>query len=82
MTSDQLSLLTIYEVTRANSDGSVQVGDLVWLTADGELHNATAGGWMSEDDWLQDSIVDFECILSDCYYLEVLPNGRERIKAR
>jgi len=71
--------LKLYIVTKSSTDKSFRVGDLIWLSENGDLNNAMAGGWLSKDDWDVDRINDFEYKVSDTYYLDVI-NGRECVR--
>lgn len=71
--------LKLYEVTKPSSDGSFKIGDLIWLSENGDLNNAMAGGWMSKDEWNMDGMNDFECEISKKFYLDV-SSRKESVK--
>lgn len=78
MTIDKLKL---YVVTKSSTSGNFKNGDLIWLSENGDLNNAMAGGWLSEDEWNVKGENDFECEISDEYYLDEY-DGREFIRKR
>ena len=43
--------LKLYTVTKPSSDETLQVGDIIWLSVNGDLNNAKAKGWLSKDEW-------------------------------
>lgn len=71
--------LKVYRITENSSDNSFQTGDLIWLSENGDLNNATAGGWLSGEEWDIPGTNDFEYELSKEYYLDI-HNGREEIR--
>ena len=36
--------LKLYTITKSSSDETLQVGDIIWLSENGDLNNAKAGG--------------------------------------
>lgn len=70
--------MTPYIVTKGNTDTSIREGDIIWLSENGDLNNASAGGWLSKEEWRQPGINDFECI--EHTQLRVVKTGRhERV---
>ena len=51
--------LKLYTITKSSSDETLQVGDIIWLSENGDLNNAKAGGWLSKDEWDADGTNDF-----------------------
>ena len=51
--------LKLYTVTKPSTDGTFQMGDIIWLSENGDLNNAKAGGWLSKDEWDADGTNDF-----------------------
>ena len=51
--------LKVYTVTKPSSDETLQVGDIIWLSENGDLNDAKAGGWLSKDEWDADGTNDF-----------------------
>ncbi len=64
--------LKLYIVTKSSTDKTFQSGDLIWLSENNDLNNATAGGWLGEDEWNIEGTNDFEYEISDTYYLDVV----------
>lgn len=72
--------LKLYIVTKSSTDKTFKSGDLIWLSSNGDLNNAMAGGWLPQNEWNVDGTNDFEYEISNTHYLDVT-NGRECIKA-
>ena len=51
--------LKLYAVTKPSSDGTFQVGDIIWLSENGDLNDAKVKGWLSKDEWDVDGTNDF-----------------------
>lgn len=71
--------LKLYTVTKSSSDETLQVGDIIWISANGDLNNAMVGGWLSEEEWDTDGINDFEVKECTTHYLDII-NGSEIIR--
>ena len=52
--------LKLYTVTKPSSDETLQVGDIIWLSENGDLNDAIAKGWLSKDEWDVAGTNDFE----------------------
>lgn len=70
--------LKLYKVTKASSDGTFNIGDIIWLSQNGDLNNCNGGGWLSEEEWKHPKTCDFEVEPSKEYYLEIR-NGSEKV---
>ena len=68
----------LYTVIKPSSDGTLQVGDIIWLSENGDLNNAKAGGWLSKDEWDVDDINDFAVEECKTYRLLVI-SGEEMV---
>ena len=51
--------LKLYTVIKPSSDETLQVGDIIWLSENGDLNDAKAKGWLSKDEWDVDDTNDF-----------------------
>lgn len=71
--------LKLYIVTKSSTDKSFKSGDLIWLSENGDLNNAMAGGWLSQEEWDVKEINDFECEISKTHYLGVI-SGKECVR--
>lgn len=71
--------LKLYIVTKSSTDKSFKSGDLIWLSENGDLNNAMAGGWLSQEEWDVKEINDFECEISKTHYLDVI-SGKECVR--
>ena len=70
--------LKLYTVIKPSSDETLQAGDIIWLSENGDLNNAKAGGWLSKDEWDVDGTNDFAVEKCRTYHLVVL-DGREMV---
>lgn len=64
--------LKLYTVTKSSSDGTLQIGDIIWLSSNGDLNNAMGGGWLSEQEWNICGINDFEVEQCTTHYLDIV----------
>lgn len=71
--------LKLYIVTKSSTDKTLNVGDLIWLSGNGDLNNAMIGGWLSYEEWNIQDRNDFEYEISDSYYLDIV-NGKECVR--
>lgn len=71
--------LKLYIVTKSSTDKTFKSGDLIWLSSNGDLNNAMAGGWLPKNEWDVDGTNDFACEISNTHYLDVT-SGEERIR--
>ena len=52
--------LKLYTVTKPSSDETLQVGDIIWLSENGDLNDARAKGWWTKDEWAVAGTNDFK----------------------
>ena len=52
--------LKLYTVTKPSSDETLQVGDIIWLSENGDLNDARPKGWLSKHEWDVAGTNDFE----------------------
>ncbi len=58
---------TVYRVTKGNTDGSIEAGDIIYIDKnDGSLVNCKANGWLNKDE-LVPKVMDFEYEPADDY---------------
>ena len=70
--------LKLYTVTKPSSDETLQTGDIIWLSENGDLNDAKAKGWLSKDEWDVDGTNDFE--VEECKTHRLLvTHGRESV---
>lgn len=60
-----MEILMAYRVLTDSTSHCAKVGDVVWLSENGDLVNANAGGWLSKDEYE----IDFEYEIANDYYL-------------
>ncbi|MCM1235674.1 MAG: hypothetical protein NC489_36730 [Ruminococcus flavefaciens] len=63
--------LKLYVVTKSSTDGSFEVGDMVWLSENGDLNSVRGQGWISKDEWDVPGINDFGVEECNTHYLDV-----------
>lgn len=68
----------LYTVTKSNSDNSIKVGDIIWLSKNGDLNNATVKGWLKFSEWNAEKCADFEITECQTHRLEIC-KGIERV---
>ena len=57
--------LKLYNVTKSSSDNTIEIGDKIWLSENGDLNSVKGAGWLLEDEWNVPDTNDFqveECI--------------------
>lgn len=62
-----------YVVTSPSKDNDIRVGDIVWLSENDDLVNATVNGWLSKGEYEN----DFEVEESKDYKLMTTSRGDE-----
>ena len=71
-TGENMDKLKLYTVTKPSSDETLQVGDIIWLSENGDLNDAKAKGWLSKDEWDVAGTNDFEAEECTTHHLLVL----------
>ena len=69
--------LKLYTVIKPSSDETLQAGDIIWLSENGDLNNSKAGGWLSKDEWDVDDTNDFT--VEECKTHRLLVVGGEEM---
>ena len=64
--------LKLYTVTKPSSDETLQAGDIIWLSENGDLNDAKAKGWLSKDEWDIAGTNDFEVEECTTHHLVVI----------
>lgn len=74
----KLEPLKAYRVTSGNTDGSINTGNVIWLSEDGSLNVMGEGvnGFYTHDE-LTPEIMDFEAVLCNVY--RVVKNGNDEL---
>jgi len=75
----RMKILTLYTVIKSSTDHSIQEGDLIWLSKNGDLNSVNGQGWLSKEEWDLPGTNDFKCEISKTYYLDVI-NGSEIVR--
>ena len=66
-----MEALKAYVVTKGSSDGTLKVGDKIWLSKNGDMNIPSVAGWLEEDEWNMPGTNDFEVELCNDYYIAV-----------
>lgn len=61
-----LQPLVAYEITKGSSDRTFSVGDIIWISENGDINNVKAGGWITPSECQKESL-DFECVEAPDY---------------
>ena len=77
-TGENMDKLKLYTVTKPSSDETLQAGDIIWLSENGDLNDAKAKGWLSKNKWDVAGTNDFEVEECTTHYLLVL-DGQEMV---
>ena len=64
--------LKLYTVIKPSSDETLQAGDIIWLSENGDLNDAKAKGWLSKDEWDVAGTNDFEVEECKTHHLVVM----------
>lgn len=82
MLSYDMKPLTPYRVIKDSFDTSLQKGDIVWLSENGDLNLAdpTYPGWLTEREWKTPETSDFEIVPAPDYKLICLGRTETIIK--
>ena len=71
--------LKLYTITKPSTDGTIEVGDIIWISANGDLNSIKGQGWLSEEEWNIDGTNDFEVEECTTHYLDIV-NGSESVR--
>ena len=72
--------LKLYTVIKPSSDETLQVGDIIWLSENGDLNDAKAKGWLSKDEWDVAGTNDFEVEECKTHHLVVMYGSEMIVK--
>ena len=76
---DKLKKFKVYTVIKSSTDRTIKVGDIVWLSENGDLNIVQASGWLTNDEWNRPKTKDFEVEVCKNYYLDVV-HGHETVR--
>ena len=71
--------LKAYTVIKSSTDKTIEVRDIIWLSANGDLNSIKGQGWLSEEEWNIEGTNDFEVEECRTHYLDIT-NGSESIR--
>lgn len=74
----EMEKLKLYTVTKSSSDETFQNDNIVWISKNEDLNNATTGVWLSKDELDVVCTNDFEVEECRTHHLLVL-SGHEMI---
>lgn len=69
--------LKLYTVIKPSSDETFHVGDVIWISKNGNMNNANVNGWLSKDEWDIAGTNDFE--VEECKTHHLLVLGEEEM---
>ena len=72
--------LKLYTVIKPSSDETLQAGDIIWLSENGDLNDARAKGWLSKDEWDIAGTNDFEVEECKTHHLVVMYGSEMIVK--
>ena len=52
--------LKLYTVVKDSTDETIKIGDIVWLSENGDLNIVQDKGWLSKYEWNNPKTKDFE----------------------
>ena len=64
--------LKTYTVIKSSTDETIEVGDIIWISENGDLNSVKGGGWLSKDEWDIAGTNDFEAEECTTHHLLVL----------
>ena len=71
--------LKAYTVIKSSTYKTIEVVDIIWISANGDLNIVKGQGWLSEEEWNVDGTNDFEFEECTTHYLDIT-NGSESIR--
>jgi len=63
--------LRLYTVIKASTDGTFEVGDIIWLSNNDDLNSVRGKGWLTKEEWNVLGTNDFEVEECKTHYLHV-----------
>jgi len=69
-----------YVVTKQSTDGSLEIGDIIWISNDGRLVSTKGCGLLENEEWTSINTSDFEVDEYVTYYIDVIEGKRETIR--
>ena len=72
--------LKLYTVIKPSSDETLQAGDIIWLSENGDLNDARAKGWLTKDEWDVAGTNDFEVEECKTHHLVVMYGSEMIVK--
>lgn len=78
---NNMEKLKLYTVTKASSDRTFEVGDIIWLSQNEDLNSCNGQGCLSKSEWDNPETNDFEVTACTEYYLDVT-NGHEKVRKK
>ena len=69
MKAIDMEINTPYRVITGSSDGTIAIGDIVWLSNSGHLNISSEASCLLEDEWKSSEIVGFDVEEAPEYYI-------------
>lgn len=73
--------LRLYTVTKSSTDGTIETGNIIQISENGDLNISGRKGFLIHDEWDNPDTKDFKMKPCEDYYLEVA-NGHEIVRKR
>lgn len=73
--------LKLYTVTKGSTDGTIEMGNIIWISKNGDLNITWRKGFLIHDEWDNPDTKDFKVKPCEDYYLEVA-NWHEIVRKR
>lgn len=73
--------LKLYTVTKCSTDGTIEMGNIILISKNGDLNITGRKGFLIHDEWDNPDTKDFKVKHCEDYYLEVA-NGHEIVRKR
>lgn len=61
--------LKLYTVIKGSTDGTIEMGNIIWISENGDLNIAGRKGFLIHDEWDNSDTKDFEVKPCKDYYL-------------
>ena len=73
--------LRLYTVTKSSTDGTIETGNIIQISENGDLNITGRKGFLIHDEWDNPDTKDFKVKPCEDYYLEVA-NWHEFVRKR
>ena len=81
MNSNEMKILTAYKVIKDSSDCTIEKGDIIWISENKMLNSVSGCGFLSEEEWNNTGINDFEVEPCEEYCVLKLGKSESLVKS-